>query len=186
MFCGFKVDECLWHCVTSILDTTNELFSFSLYLSVNQKTLLKIETGETFIRSCVSNLWMLISLTCNNPCLSSLWKHKQSKLWLSHFIWISYKVVNDNYKKFIVMSIFEWIYGDSKNNNCFCAIGSMEDEGIFSTLAFMKDKLCNWLGPHLNLIVHMFAQSFSRRKTSLIMRPLQVGKNKKMQNGANT
>jgi len=36
----------------------------------------------------------------------------------------------------------------------------MEDEHTFSTLAFMKDKLCNRLGPRLNMIVCMFAQEF--------------------------
>ncbi len=34
----------------------------------------------------------------------------------------------------------------------------VEDEQTFFTLAFMKDKLCNQLGPHLNTIVYMFAQ----------------------------
>jgi hypothetical protein len=34
--------------------------------------------------------------------------------------------------------------------------GSMEDDCIFSTLAFKKDKWCNQLGPHLNMIVRMF------------------------------
>jgi hypothetical protein len=34
------------------------------------------------------------------------------------------------------------------------------DEQTFSTIAFMKNKLNNWLGPHLKTIVHIFAQKF--------------------------
>jgi hypothetical protein len=37
---------------------------------------------------------------------------------------------------------------------------SIEDEQTFSTLTFMKDKLCNRLGLHLDTIVSMFAQEF--------------------------
>ncbi len=37
---------------------------------------------------------------------------------------------------------------------------SKKDEQNFSMLAFMKDKLCNKLGPHLDTIIHMFAQEF--------------------------
>jgi len=36
----------------------------------------------------------------------------------------------------------------------------IEDEQTFSILAFMKDKLRNKLGLHLDTIVHMFAQEF--------------------------
>jgi hypothetical protein len=39
-------------------------------------------------------------------------------------------------------------------------VGSVEDEPCFSTLAFMKSKLCNRLTTHLPLVVHMFAQHF--------------------------
>ncbi len=37
---------------------------------------------------------------------------------------------------------------------------SIEDERTSSTFAFMKDKLHNRLGPHLDTIVPMFAQEF--------------------------
>jgi hypothetical protein len=36
-------------------------------------------------------------------------------------------------------------------------LGYVKEERTFSTLAFMKDKLHNKLGPHLDTIVHMFA-----------------------------
>ncbi len=37
---------------------------------------------------------------------------------------------------------------------------SIEDEQTFSILTFMKDKLRNKLGLHLDTIVRMFAQEF--------------------------
>jgi hypothetical protein len=37
-------------------------------------------------------------------------------------------------------------------------VGSVEDERCFSTLAFMKLKLCNKLTTHLPLVVWMFAK----------------------------
>jgi hypothetical protein len=37
-------------------------------------------------------------------------------------------------------------------------LGFVEDEWTFSMFAFMKDKLCNRLGLHLDTIVRMFAQ----------------------------
>jgi hypothetical protein len=37
-------------------------------------------------------------------------------------------------------------------------LGSIKVEQTFSTFAFMKDKLCNRLGLHLDTIVCMFAQ----------------------------
>jgi len=39
-------------------------------------------------------------------------------------------------------------------------LGFVEDEQTFSTIAFMKDKLCNKLGLHLDTIIRMFAQKF--------------------------
>ncbi len=36
----------------------------------------------------------------------------------------------------------------------------VEDEQTFSMLAFMKDKLHNKLGLHLDKTIHMFAQEF--------------------------
>jgi len=47
---------------------------------------------------------------------------------------------------------------------------SKKDEQNFSMLAFMKDKLCNKLDPHLDTIIHMFALKI----TSLIKRLLQL------------
>ncbi len=39
-------------------------------------------------------------------------------------------------------------------------IGNVEDEICFSTLTFMKSKLCNRFIIHLPIVVHMFAQQF--------------------------
>jgi hypothetical protein len=39
-------------------------------------------------------------------------------------------------------------------------LSSVEDERCFSTLAFMKSKLCNRLTIHLSIVVRMFAQQF--------------------------
>jgi hypothetical protein len=41
---------------------------------------------------------------------------------------------------------------------------SIEDKRTFSTFAFMKDKLHNRLGPHLDTVVPMFAQEFYTQK----------------------
>jgi hypothetical protein len=37
-------------------------------------------------------------------------------------------------------------------------LGSVEDEQTFSTITFMKDKLCNRLGLQLDTTICMFAQ----------------------------
>jgi hypothetical protein len=39
-------------------------------------------------------------------------------------------------------------------------LGFVEDEWTLSMFAFLKDKLCNRLGLHLDTIVRMFAQEF--------------------------
>jgi hypothetical protein len=39
-------------------------------------------------------------------------------------------------------------------------LGSVEDERTFSTLGFMKNKLHNRLGGHLNICVKLFSQPF--------------------------
>jgi hypothetical protein len=44
-------------------------------------------------------------------------------------------------------------------------LGSVEDEWMFSNLAFVKSKLWNWLTSHLDLIVHMYAQEFHSLET---------------------
>jgi hypothetical protein len=44
---------------------------------------------------------------------------------------------------------------------------SIEDEQTFSILTFMKDKLRNRLGLHLDTIVCMFAQEFNIQKNFL-------------------
>jgi hypothetical protein len=38
-------------------------------------------------------------------------------------------------------------------------LGSIEDVKTFNNLAFMKNKLCNWLTTHLDLCVRMFTQN---------------------------
>jgi hypothetical protein len=40
---------------------------------------------------------------------------------------------------------------------CF---GQVEDERTFFTLAIMKDKLCNQVGPHMEMTIWMFGQEF--------------------------
>lgn len=42
----------------------------------------------------------------------------------------------------------------------FLVLGGVEDEHTFSNLAFMKTKLQNQLTTHLDLIVHMYVQTF--------------------------
>jgi len=113
VFYVFRVDECLQHYVFSILDITKCKCLFFFTFQCHQETQLWIKTSETFFGSKLLNLWMLISLTCNSPCLSSLWKNKQPRLWLNHLIQIyNHKlIVGDNYQKFIIMSTFNWIYG---------------------------------------------------------------------------
>ncbi len=37
-------------------------------------------------------------------------------------------------------------------------MGSVGDKHTFSNLAFIKSKLQNWLGPHLDLVVQMYVQ----------------------------
>jgi hypothetical protein len=39
-------------------------------------------------------------------------------------------------------------------------VGNVKNGCNFSTLAFMKSKLCNMLTTHLPLVVRMFAQQF--------------------------
>jgi hypothetical protein len=41
---------------------------------------------------------------------------------------------------------------------------SMEDKCIFSSLAFMKDKLHNQLGQHLNTTIHIFVEELFIQK----------------------
>jgi hypothetical protein len=44
-------------------------------------------------------------------------------------------------------------------------LGSMEDERTFSTLGFMKSKLRNRLGSHLDTTVKMFSQPFYNQES---------------------
>ena len=44
-------------------------------------------------------------------------------------------------------------------------LGSVEDEHTFSTLIFMKSKLCNCLGSHLDTTVKLFSQCFYKQDT---------------------
>lgn len=55
-------------------------------------------------------------------------------------------------------------------------LGCTEDKCTFSMLVFMKNKLYNRLGPNLDTIVRMFAQSFIHRKISFIRMQSQHGK----------
>jgi hypothetical protein len=44
-------------------------------------------------------------------------------------------------------------------------LGLLENEKCFSTLNFMKTKLKNQLGEHLNNVVHMYFQKFYIKET---------------------
>ncbi len=50
--------------------------------------------------------------------------------------------------------------------------GFIEDEQTFSMLAFMKDKLCNRLGLHLDTNVACLHKNFIFKKASFITRLL--------------
>jgi hypothetical protein len=50
----------------------------------------------------------------------------------------------------------------------------------------MKDKLHNRLGPHLEMIVHMFAQFFSNQENFLYDEAITSWKEQKMWIGATT
>jgi hypothetical protein len=55
-------------------------------------------------------------------------------------------------------------------------LGFVEDEWTFSMFAFMKDKLRNRLGLHLDTTVCMFAQKFYIQESFPYRRLLQLGK----------
>jgi hypothetical protein len=57
--------------------------------------------------------------------------------------------------------------------------GFVQDEQTFSTLAFMKDKLHNRLGLHLDTNVACLRKNFILKKASFIMRLLQLGRIRK-------
>ncbi len=44
-------------------------------------------------------------------------------------------------------------------------VGSVKDDKTFSTINFMKSKLCNHLTTHLDLVVQMYVQKFYKLKT---------------------
>jgi hypothetical protein len=44
-------------------------------------------------------------------------------------------------------------------------LDSVEDERTFSTLGFVKSKLCNHLGSHLDTTVKLFLQPFNKQET---------------------
>jgi hypothetical protein len=44
-------------------------------------------------------------------------------------------------------------------------VGCVEDEKTFSTINFMKSKLCNCLTTHFDLVVQMYAQKFYKLET---------------------
>jgi hypothetical protein len=63
-------------------------------------------------------------------------------------------------------------------------LGFVEDEQTFSTLAFMKDKLCNKLGLHLDTIICMFAQKFCIQESFPYHEAITTWKDQKVQIGA--
>jgi hypothetical protein len=50
----------------------------------------------------------------------------------------------------------------------------------------MKDKLCNQLGPHLEMIVHMFAQKFFTKENFLYHKAIISWKEQKLWISATT
>jgi hypothetical protein len=52
--------------------------------------------------------------------------------------------------------------------------GNVEDERTFSNLSFMKNKLCNHLTTHLNLVVKIYVQSFLIRDLSILHYNMQL------------
>jgi hypothetical protein len=50
----------------------------------------------------------------------------------------------------------------------------------------MKDKLCNQLGPHLNLVVRTFAQEFFMEENFPYHEAITSWKEQKMRNGGTT
>ncbi len=63
-------------------------------------------------------------------------------------------------------------------------LGFVEDEQTFSTLTFMKDKLCNKLGLHLDTIIYMFAQKFYTQESFLYHEAITTWKDWKVRIGA--
>ncbi len=63
-------------------------------------------------------------------------------------------------------------------------LGSVEDERTVFLHAFMKDKLHNKLGLHLDTIVCMFAQEFFTQKRFPYQEAITVWKDQKVQIGA--
>ncbi len=64
--------------------------------------------------------------------------------------------------------------------------GFVEDEQTFSTLAFMKDKLCNKLGMHLDTIILMFAQKFYTQESFPYQEAITTWKDQKVRIGASS
>jgi hypothetical protein len=62
-------------------------------------------------------------------------------------------------------------------------LGFVEDERTFSTLAFMKDKLCNRLGLHLDTTFCMFAQKFYTQESFHYQEAITTWKDQKVQIG---
>jgi antitoxin component of RelBE/YafQ-DinJ toxin-antitoxin module len=59
-------------------------------------------------------------------------------------------------------------------------LGFVEGEQTFSTLTFMKDKLCNKLGLHLDTIIRMFAQKFYTQESFPYHKAITTWKNWKV------
>jgi hypothetical protein len=62
-------------------------------------------------------------------------------------------------------------------------LGFVEDEQTFSTLAFMKDKLRNRLGLHLDTTLYMFAQKFYTQESFHYKEAITTWKDQKVQIG---
>ncbi len=62
-------------------------------------------------------------------------------------------------------------------------LGFVEDVQTFSKLAFMKDKLCNKLGLHLDIIIRMFAQKFCTQESFLYHEAITTWKDWKVRIG---
>jgi hypothetical protein len=83
--CGFWVDECPWHCVSTILDANWCKFLFLFTYGYHKKNIIVKQKGWNLHSYKLQNLWMLTSWICKCAYLSSPCKHKHQRLWLNLF-----------------------------------------------------------------------------------------------------
>ncbi len=128
---------------------------------------------------------MLTSWICKCAYLSSPCKHKHQRLWLSLLILIQWPSCGS--QSITMPYLFtQWLSEHLKLAKIVVVsmFGSIKDEWTFSTLAFIKDKLHNMLGLHLDTIVYMFAQEFCIQENFPHQETIIAWKDQKVQIGA--